>query len=383
MYNKFFFGMINLFFLNHIYCIIVLPIDTLPRENYELIYDINSPKDIMDQENRNSFFTIFEMGFPVQKIPLIINPKLNFYVITSIFPVPNITISKSHQKYNFADDFFDEYDFYNENKSNSSIFNWCRESEYYNAEECCSVNETISFYTEVNMENKMPININFELMRNVKDNITGEIGLNLYDEVGRTYNTFLGILKSNDLIKDFNWYFDFDSWNNKKGKIVIGSLSHEDYPDIYSEDDLYYTQSIQLSRLSYMEMRFDSVYINNKEDKINFNTLAELRYDTNIIIGDHDYEKYILSKIDDLLAQKKCFNDTVRDYEYYSNHTFYYCVNEKNIKKKLNVIFSSPIYFYCNDFNHTFELKINEILFEKNNYIYIPIVFNDITRNWS
>ena len=382
MYKKKFFGLINLLLINYIYCTIVLPLDTLPRENYELTYDINSPKDIMDQENRNSFFTTFEIGFPVQKVPLIIKPKLNYYVITSVFPVPNITISKNHKNYNFPDDFFNKYDFYNENKSNSSILNWCRETEYYNAEECCSVNDTILFYTDVNMENKIVPNINFELMRNVEDNITGEIGLNLYDEVGRTYNTFLGILKNNDLIKDYNWYFDFDAWNNKKGKIVIGSLPHEDYPDIYSEDDLFYTPSIQLSRLSYMEMRFDTVYINNKDDKIFFNTLAELRYDTNIIIGDNIYEKYILSKIDNLLEQQKCFNDTFKDYEHYFNFTFYYCLNDKNIKRKLNEILP-PIYFYCNDFNHTFELKINELLFEKDKYIYIPIIFNDITRKWS
>ena len=382
MYKKLLFGIINLLFLNYIYSIIVLPLDTLPRDNYVLIYDINSPKDIMDQQNRNSFFTTFEIGFPVQKVPLIIKPKLNYYVITSVFPVPNITISKNHRKYNFPETFFNKYDFYNENKSNSSILNWCRESEYYNAEECCSVNDTILFYTEVNMENKMIININFEMMRNVDDNITGEIGLNLYDEVGRTYNTFLGILKKNDLIKDYNWYFDFDSWNNKKGKIVIGSLPHEDYPNIYSEDDLYYTQSIQLTRLSYMEMRFDSVYFNNKEDKIFLNTLAELRYDSNIIIGDNEYEKYLLSKIDYLLDQKKCFNDTFKDYEYYFNYTFYYCINDKNIKQKLNEILPT-IYFYCNDFNHTFEIKFNEILIEKNNYIYIPIIFNDISRKWS
>ena len=382
MYRKLFFRIIILLYLNYLYCIIVLPLDTLPRENYELIYEINSPKDIIDQENRNSLFTTYEIGTPVQKVPLIMKPKLNFYTITSVFPVPNSEIDKYHKKFNFSDNFFIKYDFYNEIKSNSSIINWCRESEYYIAEECCSVNDTIIFYTNINMDNKLIKNINFEMMRNVEDNITGEIGLNIYDELGRSYNTFLGILKKNDLIDNYNWYFDFDSWNNKKGKLVIGSLPHEDYPNIYSEDNLYYTPSVQLSRLSYMEMKFDKVYINNNENKILLNTQAELRYDSNIIIGDLNYEKYILPKIDYLIKQEKCFNNTVRDFEYYHLYNFYYCINEKNIKNKIIEIFPS-IYFYSNDFNNTFEININELLFEKDNYIYIPIIFNDITRKWS
>jgi len=381
MAKEFLFLSNTLFLIHYFYCTIVLPVETLPRENYKLTYEINSTKDIMDQENRNSFFTIFEMGAPVQKVPLIIKPKTNFYTITSVNIVPNTTMPEI-TKFNLSENFFKTYDFYDEKKSNSHTLNWCRESEFYFAEECCSVNDTILFYHNVNMKNKTETNIYFELMRNVQDNITGEIGLNLYDAHRRIYNTFLGIMKTNNLISNYYWYFDFDSWNDTKGKIVIGSLPHEDYPYLYSEKNLFFTNSNPSTRLTYMEMKFDKIYIINNDTKIYFCNEAEFRYDSKIIIGDHEYEKYLLKQIDNLIKEKKCFNDTIRDFDYFGIMNFYYCKNDKEIKKKLEKIIS-PIYFFSNDFNYTFEINKDEILREKDEYIYIQMLFNDITRKWS
>lgn len=369
-------------YINYLYCNIVLPLDILPRENYKLLYDINSPEDIIDKENRISFFTTYEIGLPLQKVPLIIKAKKNFYMITSIYPFPNTTITNDFKKFNFSKKFFETYDFYNETKSKSCIINWCRESEYYTSEECCSVNDTILYYQDVNLTKKINININFEMMRNVEDNITGEIGLNIYDEVGRFYNTFLGILKKNKLINNYNWYFDFDSRDNQKGRLVVGSLPHEDYPDSFSEKDLLYTKSNQLSRSTFMEMKFDKVYIINDDKTINFNVDAELRYDSKIIIADYEYKKNLLSKIDDLIKEQKCKEGNIRDFEYYHFMTFYYCKKDKDIKKKLNEIIT-PIYFFSKDFNKTFEITNNEILLEKDGYIYIQMLFNEIVGKWS
>ena len=130
-------------------------------------------------------------------------------------------------------------------------------------------------------------------------------------------------------------------------------------------------------------MKFNKVYIRENNALIYYyNELAELRFDSNIIVGDNYYEKYLLSKIDYFLKNKKCFNDTLKDLEYYSSFSFYYCANEKDIKNRLNEIIT-PIYFYSNDFNNTFEITNSDILFEKGDYIYIGILFNDITRKWS
>ena len=370
-------------YINYINSKIVLAIDYLPRENFQEKFSPNSPQDIMDQGNRNTLYTTFEIGSPLQRVPLIINPNKNFYVITSVNPAPNSTIQKC-KKFNFSENFFEKYDFYNETKSRSAIINWCRESEYYYAEECCSVNDTITFYEDNDMKQKILKNIPFEMMRNVEDNITGEIGLNIYDEVGRSYNTFLGILKTNKLIKDYYWYFDYDSVDNPNGSLVIGSLPHEDYPNLYSENDLLFTKSNQLTRTSFMEMKFDKIYVidSNNNNTISFYDNVELKYDSKIIIADYQYEKYLKSKIDYLIKDGKCINDSVRDFEYYQNMSFYYCKNENDIKKQLYEIIT-PIYFYSNDFNKTFEIKSKELLLEKDGYIYIQMLFHHIIKKWS
>ena len=382
MFKNVLFRILSLLYINYLNCIIVLPVDTLPRDNYISTYNKNSPKDIMDQRNKNTFYTTFEIGSPVQKVPLLIKPRKNFYTITSVYPVPNITIDQSHRKFNFSQKFFEYYDFYNENKSSSCKINWCRESEYYIAEECCSLNDTFLLFIDINMTFKNIKNINFELMRNVEDNITGEIGLNIYDEMGRFYNTFLGILKMNNLITNYNWYFDFEDFNNPNGKIIIGSLPHEDNPSLFSEDDLFYTASNQFSRYTYMELKFDKVYTMEGKNKIYFKEDAELRYDSNIIIGDDKYKKYFLSKIDYLLKEHKCFNDSINDYEYYQNLSFYYCRNEEDIKNKLYNLFSS-LYFYSNDLNKTFEIKSDHIFFIYGDYTYIQILFSEFASKWS
>ena len=131
-----------------------------------------------------------------------------------------------------------------------------------------------------------------------------------------------------------------------------------------------------------MELKFDKVYTLDSKKQIYFSGNAELRYDTNIIIGDSEYKKYFLSKIEFLLREEKCFNDIIRDYEYYNNLTFYYCRNEKDIKNKLYQIIPS-LYFYSIDLNKTFELKNDEIFFINGDYIYIQITFQEFSSKWS
>ena len=60
-------------------------------------------------------------------------------------------------------------------------------------------------------------------------------------------------------------------------------MPHEDYPNLYSEDEILFTKSSQLNRHTYMEMAFDDVYIINGKEKLYFSEKAELRYDTNEI----------------------------------------------------------------------------------------------------
>ena len=382
--NYIFQKIIFLSFLNHIYLSIVLPLYTLPRENYKLIYTQDTPADIIDNENRKFYYTVFKIGSPVQHIPLLIKPKSNYFVITSIHPFNN-TYNTVYNKFKFSKNFFEQYEFYNENKSISAIWNWCRESIYYNAKQCCSFTDNFIFYEYVNMSYSN-IDFEFEIMRNVDDNITGEIGLYLYDRDRRYYNTFLGLLKNNKLIDNLNFYFDLNSNNESEGKLVIGSSPHKDYPSKYIEDDLMVTNSLTSSINDFMELKLDKVYLienkNEEREEINFSERVELSYDTNLIFADTKYRSYLFSKINDLLNKKECFTDIIKNFDTYGNSTFIYCQKEKEIKNKLYSIIK-PIYLFSSDFNFTLEIASEEIIQEKNNYIYIHILFRDLSSKWT
>ena len=357
---------------------IVLPIDTLPRENYKLSSDNNPHNDYINSQYQSIFFTELEMGTPSQKIPLLLKTEVSSYIVTSINSIEGCTSYKYRDVYNFSESFFNNYDFYNESKSKSFILNDCDYGRFYEAEQVCNSNETFSFYQDINLKNKtIKEKVYFEFMRNVEDNITGEIGLNLYDKNKRSFNSFLNILKTNKLIDNYNWYFHFDSWDNNKGKLIVGSLPHEDFPKNYIEDDLNYAKVESNSFLNYWRMQFDKIYIkSNNNINIYFNeTVAEFKFDNNIIIGTYEYENYLLSIIGKYLDQQKCFSSNISDYKLYSNKLrFYYCKNENNIKNELYDLIPT-IYLYYNQFNYTIEIKKDDLFKINNGYIYYQVLF--------
>ena len=381
--NFIFVKIIVLTFINHIFSKIVLPLHLLPRENYKLIYPQNSPSDIIDTENRKTFYTIFQIGYPPQKVPLIIKPTSEKYIITNITPDNNI--STYYRKYNFSKNFLSEYDYYSEAKSISSKLNWCRECEYNPMAECCSLNDDVIFYEDLELKNKT-VNINFESRSDIEDNITGEIGLNLYDIVGRSYNTFLGILNKSSLIYNFNWYFDFNLSKNQEEKLIIGSLPHEDHPSSYSKENLFFTKSLIVTGRELTQMKFTKIYSidNYQEQNITneFYTNVELSYDSNIISCDSKYKNYLYQKLNDLLEANICFNETIKEFDSYRDYSFFYCKKESNVKNKLKEIIK-PIYFYSDDFNYTFEINPDEIILENGDYIYIQIIFDAVSSRWT
>ena len=367
-----------------VYPLVSLPIEILPKENYKLSNELNSHRNLMNNEYKSIFFTLFEIGNPIQRVPLLLKPEVSSFIVTSINSLDNCSSYTYRDIFNFSETFFNKnnYNFYDEMKSSSFILNNCDYGRFYECCQQCNTNETFIFYQDINLQKTTKKEkLYFELMRNVEDNITGEIGLNLYDKNKRSFNSFLNILKKRNLIEDYNWYFDFESWDNNKGKVIIGSLPHENYPDNYYYDDLMFAKVISSSFIIYWKMQFDKIYINinkNKEDYLYFNeTIIEFKFDSNIIIGTYEYEKYILNFFNKYIKEEKCFNDSINDYKLYSNKLkFYYCKIDSNIKKELYE--SLPkIYLYSNEFNYTFEIENKDLLKIENEYIYYRVLFRE------
>jgi hypothetical protein len=322
------------------------------------------------------------MGNPIQKVPLLLKPEFSSYIITSINSLENSTSYKYVTTFNLSKSFFsiNNYTFYDEKKSNSFILNNCDYGRFYEAVEQCNSNETFFFYQDINLKNKTKAEkLYFELMRNVEDNITGEIGLNYYDRNRRSFNSFLEILKTRGLIQKYVWFFDIESYGGKEGRIVIGSLPHEVYPDNYVSDDLIYENSgSNYSFVMYWKMQFNKVYIKLNNNNFYFNdTTIEFKFDSNVIIATSEYELYISKILEKYLTTGNCFNDSINDIKFYSNkYRFYYCKNNNDIKKELNELLPK-LHFYSNRINYTFEIGNEELLKIENDYIYYKVLFNE------
>ena len=106
-------------------------------------------------------------------------------------------------------------------------------------------------------------------------------------------------------------------------------------------------------------------------------TLAEFKFDSDIIIGTDEYSNYLFKILDDLFKNKKCFNDSIIDYKNQKDKLiFIYCKNEKNILNQLNDSLLPNIYFYSVDLNYTFEINSNDLLMIKGDFIYLKILFS-------
>ena len=351
--------------------VIVLPIYTLPNDSYKNSHKNNNIfEQAINSLYKSYFYTIIQLGNLLQTIPLLIKPEQNLFIITSINSIKYCTSYQYKDTFNLSNSFFinNNFTYYNENKSDSFILNKCDYGKFYEAEEICDCNETFLFYNDIELKQyNKPEKIFFNLARNVQDNITGEIGLNLYDKNKRSFNSFLSILKRYKLINNYNWYFDVNKNNINEIKLIIGALPHEIEPDIYSITDLMYTKVDMNNFLIYWRMKFNVIFARNSDLLASLkyfdDTVAEFKFDNAIIIGTDEYSNYLFKK-------QKCFNNNINDYKNHRDKLKYiYCINDKYVLNELNDSLFPIIFFHSVDLNYTFEIDSDDLLFLKDEYI--------------
>ena len=365
--------------------LIVLPIETLSQDNY-LTGNYSLHQEIIRKSLFKSLYAIFQIGTPVQKIPLFIKLNEIEFEITSL-TIKNENLLQYHLTYNLSS-IFNKYDFYNENKSSTFQTEGCKNNHNIFSDHIkdCISNETIYFYQDKNFEKLLKIkNFEFNLVKDKEENITGILGMGLFDNMGDKEKNFLKILKRNNLIKTYNWYFNFDSWNNSNGKLVIGSLPHEDYPDLYLEEDLLYTHIIQdFSAITkFIRIEFDEIHTNQINSSFYirlFATNAKFVFDSDITIGTSEFEAKIKDRFFiNYIEENKCFEENFKQSIYYYNQLkFFYC--DINLKDTLYEILPS-IKFVSKDFNFIFELTKDELFKIEGKYIYLLILFDSGRQN--
>jgi hypothetical protein len=367
----------------------------MKKENYKSLYTRNSFQDRIYTEHCSPFFTELEIGTPPQKIPLLVKFKTNDYVITSVHPSEkNISDYYANKSlYDFSESFFKTYKYFDEKSSDTFDSKYCQKRDrYYRyeeydfpvAEETCPSYDTLSLFNDLNMKKKINKNLYFDLVRYMKDNVTGLIGLSLNND-RRTSNSFLSLLKKNNITDNYFWFFEFDSPKNENGKLIIGSTLDEIYEDKYDRNDLNYAKGN--TGYIYNTINFDKIFIKNNSERIDLpKDKTELSFDINSIVASYDYKLYFQKFINDLKTKQKCFNDTFEGCkDFFSSKDifiFYYCKNEPEVKEELKKIIL-PIQFYSNELNYTFEIVYDDILKEDGEYIFIKILFQEWGRSWT
>ena len=215
----------------------------------------------------------------------------------------------------------------------------------------------------------------------MEDNITGEIGLNLYDTNKRSFNSFLNTLKRNKLIDNYNWYFDVNNKTNET-KLIIGALPHEIFPLNYSEDDLMYSKVVSNNYLIYWKIRFTKMFAFNSDLfaslKYFDDVEAEFKFDSDIIIGTDEFSDYLYGVLGDYIYNNKCFCGRINNYKNNSERLkFIYCKNEKFLYEELYGSLLPTIFLVSNEFNYTFEINSDDLLIRKDDYIYFRILFSE------
>ena len=362
----------------NIKCKIVFPIETLTSDNY-IIYSNDSHQKIMQNSLYKNIYTSIEIGTPVQKVPLLINTREPIFQITGFTPGNSMLY---HLLFNLSS-IFHNYDFFKENNSFTFKTDGCVKSNNMFDDHLydCSSYETVKLNNNY-LGNIIEIkNFEFNLVKQKEDNITGILGLGLFDKNEESNKSLMKILKDKNIINNYNWYFSFNSWNDTNIKLIIGSLPHEDYPNNFLEEDLVYTY-IQIPDYSFSDMKYMLVLDEIKTNSINLiNIYAELSFDSNVLIANKEFENELRKKfLKNLEISEKCFKASIKQNLYYYNDLiYYYCdININDILYE-NLPF---IKFISKDLNYTFEITKDELYKTEGDYIYINLLFDYGKKYW-
>ena len=182
-------------------------------------------------------------------------------------------------------------------------------------------------------------------------------------------------LKKKNLIDSYNWFIEYDSNNNKKAKLILGSKPYEyDNKKYQEENEKTIEVEKRLDRIKYWDLKMDEIYImqNNEKLLINDYNKCSLEPNLGVIIGTIGYKNLVEEKLfQPLIEQNKCFKEKILSNKY----IIFYCdINAKDSLEKSEYV---KIYFNHRFLGNTFELNFNDLFEEKNNFIYFKIFFDE------
>jgi hypothetical protein len=164
----------------------------------------------------------------------------------------------------------------------------------------------------------------------------------------------------------------YDKWDNPNGRLVLGAAPHDLFPKKYSKDDLIFANSIFDAstghnwKIKFRDISLGDVHLNN--------LTTELIFDSEVIIGPREVDNLLLNLfLQDELKNKNCFQGSFYQKAHYiTTLKYYYC----DISIKNEIYEALPnINMNSREFNYTFEIKKDDLLYTEGNYVFFNLLF--------
>jgi hypothetical protein len=379
-------------------CRIIIPFKYLPIKNYNL----ETPKEIMSKYISEKIYINLEIGSPKQEVQIPIKFDENILYIQNNAKNNNITSKK-----------------FDDSKSNTfKTISESVESDYehdldFNMFHNCS---DIFYFLENSKKNKYNSNIEFTFryVFDGKSDLIGGFGLQIYPAKGDENNIpcHLKIYKEKNINNNYVWSIFFTKEGNNNGDegyLLLGDYPHNiDYNlgfyDPYEFDVNNYRTILDHSSQKIMnyEIQMTQIYFYNKkgdkdktdqhffndlniDDFINDIIIPQVsvfyvtKFDFNfggILIPEY-FNAYLEEVFNPYIKEGKCFIEKALTS---NNPYFFYCKKEKslitNIKTKIPTIL-----FEQDHLKYNFTLNINDLIYEKNDYVYFLLLYSTNQRN--
>ncbi len=323
-----------IFYVIFIYQINTQVIFNFKKKNYTQ----NLNQTIIEFLFNNQLETEINIGTPYQKIPLLIQQKTFCLYITSAKCEGNIIK-------------------FNQNSSSSfkSIQN--KLIQYYYQD----FTFVIKSFDNLNNNNLKFEKINFFLISQYKFNISGVLGLRIFNDE-KDYNLIYQ-LKKKKIINSYNFYIKYT--NENEGKLFIGNL--------FNEKVKYVKEILDIQN------RFGIIFdnISSGDNEIYCYSKAFFQIENRFIRGDNQYKIDVQKHFfKDYIIQNKCHSDYFIN-KWEEMNIYFYCDDDIDLDK------FKTLKFFIKDVNLTFEFNSKDLFYKFGNQIYFLVYFTDkINVDW-
>ena len=361
-----------------IHSYIKIPLKLYPNQ----IFNVSNPSNIFNSMVNKQLYAEISIGTPKQTILLSLELEKNDFYISKYNPSIKTDKYISYNLKNFNEEISQTFHFSNDDEENV----------YYGSNFLIALRAKDLFFFE-----DKKAEIEFYSAESLEEQIPGELGLQIdpIDDLNTAFDTsdksFFKKIKKAGLIENYVWTIIYNTEKNNNNNIdaylYIGDYLHNiDNNGLVYKNTKFKKESLssvnayiwQRTIRPEFEMNKLVLYKNNnpkdmiKDIKYGKNYLrVKLDYNLDGIQGSEIIRTYLESNI--FTEENRCHKSS---FNYMNKYWFYYCDQNKDKINKIKKEFPSMLFIH-QDFNYNFSITVDDLIVEKDDYVYFLIFFND------